>query len=48
VAAMTSDEDLSSNLIKSVHNRASYNVTAGVFPLNYDTSDGVANSGQAR
>lgn len=48
VAAMTSNEDLRSSLINNVHNRASYNTTAGVFPLNYATSNGAAISGQAR
>ena len=48
VAAMTSDGDLRSDLIKNVHNRASYNATAGVLPLNYATSSGLAISGQAR
>jgi Domain of unknown function (DUF1793) len=48
VAAMTSNENLRSSLINSIHNRASYNTTDGVFPLNYATSDGVALSGQAR
>lgn len=48
VAAMTPDKSLRSGLINNVHNRASYNTTAGVFPLNYATSDGAAISGQAR
>jgi len=48
VAAMTPNGNLSLSLINNVHNRASYNATAGVFPLNYATSDGAALSGQAR
>ena len=48
VAAMTTNRNLSSSLINNVHKRASYNTTAGVFPLNYATSDGATISGQAR
>jgi len=40
VAAMTSNEDLRTNIISSVHNRASYNLSAGAFPLNYDSTHG--------
>ncbi|KAF8273676.1 hypothetical protein EI94DRAFT_1167505 [Lactarius quietus] len=40
VAAMTSNQDLRTNLISRVHNRASYNVSAGAFPLSYDSTHG--------
>ncbi|KAH9996263.1 DUF1793-domain-containing protein [Russula vinacea] len=39
-AAMTTDEDLRSQLIGKVHNRASFNISAGVFPVNYGSVDG--------
>ncbi len=48
VAAMTPNQDLRTNLISRVHNRASYNVSAGVFPLNYDSASGTAILGRAR
>ncbi|KAH9026781.1 hypothetical protein EDB84DRAFT_1501283, partial [Lactarius hengduanensis] len=35
-------------LISRVHNRASYNASAGVFPLNYDSTSGTAILGRAR
>ncbi|KAF8263273.1 hypothetical protein EI94DRAFT_1598265 [Lactarius quietus] len=47
VAAMTSDQDLRTNLISRVHNRASYNTTAGVFPVFYDSSSGSIDQGGA-
>ncbi|KAH9171798.1 hypothetical protein EDB89DRAFT_2070371 [Lactarius sanguifluus] len=40
VAAMSSNRDLRTNLISRIHNRASFNVSAGVFPLNYDSAQG--------
>ncbi|KAH9000741.1 hypothetical protein EDB86DRAFT_3075191 [Lactarius hatsudake] len=40
VAAMSSNQDLRTNLISRVHNRASFNVSAGVFPLSYDSTHG--------
>jgi hypothetical protein len=40
VAAMTSNQGLRSDLISRVHNRASFNVSAGVFPLSYDSTHG--------
>ncbi|KAH9055600.1 hypothetical protein EDB87DRAFT_1567201 [Lactarius vividus] len=40
VAAMTSNQDLRTNLISRVHNRASYNKSAGVFPIQYDSTYG--------
>ncbi|KAH9020011.1 hypothetical protein EDB85DRAFT_2153324 [Lactarius pseudohatsudake] len=39
-AAMSSNQDLRTNLISRVHNRASFNVSAGVFPLSYDSAQG--------
>ena|SRR6266702_2804142 len=48
VAAMTSNQDLSTNLISRVHNRASFNVSAGVFPLSYDSTHGSTILGVAR
>ncbi|KAF8263272.1 hypothetical protein EI94DRAFT_1704113 [Lactarius quietus] len=48
VAAMTSNQDLRTNLISRVHNRASYNATAGVFPVLYDSSSGLIDQGGAR
>ncbi|KAI9459211.1 hypothetical protein BJY52DRAFT_387895 [Lactarius psammicola] len=51
VAAMTSNQNLRTNLISRVHNRASFNASAGVFPLIYDSTHGstilgVASPGQ--
>ncbi|KAH9063198.1 hypothetical protein EDB87DRAFT_1681625 [Lactarius vividus] len=40
VAAMSSNQDLRTNLISRVHNRASFNVSAGAFPLSYDSTHG--------
>ncbi|KAH9022001.1 hypothetical protein EDB85DRAFT_2152001 [Lactarius pseudohatsudake] len=40
VAAMTSNQDLRTNLISRVHNRASFNASSGVFPLSYDSTEG--------
>ncbi|KAH9021639.1 hypothetical protein EDB84DRAFT_1580788 [Lactarius hengduanensis] len=40
VAAMSSNQDLRTNLISRVHNRASFNVSGGVFPLSYDSAQG--------
>ncbi|KAI9433017.1 hypothetical protein H4582DRAFT_2188442 [Lactarius indigo] len=40
VAAMSTDQDLRTNLISRVHNRASFNTSAGVFPLSYDSTHG--------
>jgi hypothetical protein len=48
VAAMTPDGDLRSHLISGVHNRTSFNVSAGVFPLDYDSVDGSTILGAAR
>ncbi|KAI9433016.1 hypothetical protein H4582DRAFT_2188438 [Lactarius indigo] len=39
-AATSSNQDLRTNLISRVHNRASFNVSAGVFPLSYDSTHG--------
>ena len=47
-AAMTSDQDLRNNLISRVHNRASCNATAGVFPVFYDSINGSIYQGGAR
>ncbi|KAH8988003.1 hypothetical protein EDB86DRAFT_2832105 [Lactarius hatsudake] len=47
VAAMTPNQDLRTVLISRVHNRASYNASAGVFPLNYDSTSGAAILGRA-
>ncbi|KAH9171799.1 hypothetical protein EDB89DRAFT_2175033, partial [Lactarius sanguifluus] len=49
VAAMSSNSnrDLRTNLISRIHNRASFNVSAGVFPLNYDSAQGSTISGVA-
>ncbi|KAH9077812.1 hypothetical protein EDB83DRAFT_2514525 [Lactarius deliciosus] len=47
VAAMTSDKDLSTNLISRVHTRASYNATMAVFPVFYDSASGSATRGEA-
>ncbi|KAH8997962.1 hypothetical protein EDB92DRAFT_2111814 [Lactarius akahatsu] len=40
VAAMSSNQDLRTNLISRVHNRASFNTSTGVFPLSYDSTHG--------
>ncbi|KAH8999019.1 hypothetical protein EDB83DRAFT_897501 [Lactarius deliciosus] len=40
VAAMSSNQDLRTNLISRIHNRASFNTSAGVFPLSYDSTHG--------
>ncbi|KAH9024050.1 hypothetical protein EDB85DRAFT_2119040 [Lactarius pseudohatsudake] len=47
VAAMTSNQDLSTNLISRVHDRASYNASAGVFPLSYNSTSGTTILGVA-
>ncbi|KAH9000989.1 hypothetical protein EDB83DRAFT_2275918 [Lactarius deliciosus] len=47
VAAMTPNQDLRTVLISRIHNRASYNASAGVFPLNYDSTSGAAILGRA-
>ncbi|KAH9052374.1 hypothetical protein EDB87DRAFT_1722946, partial [Lactarius vividus] len=47
VAAMTPNQSLRTELISRVHNRASYNTSAGVFPLNYDSTSGTAILGRA-
>jgi len=47
VAAMTSDQDLRTNLISRVHNRASYNKSAGVFPTEYNSTNGSTILGSA-
>ncbi|KAH8978672.1 hypothetical protein EDB92DRAFT_1956210 [Lactarius akahatsu] len=38
VAAMTSNQDLSTNIFLRVHDRASYNASAGVFLLSYNST----------
>ncbi|KAI9434458.1 hypothetical protein H4582DRAFT_1818664 [Lactarius indigo] len=48
LAAMTSNQDLRTNLISRVHNRASYNKSAGVFPIEYDSTIGITILGGAR
>ena len=48
VAAMTSNQDLRADLISRVHNRASYNLSAGVFPTEYDSTFGSTIQGGAR
>ncbi|KAI9459208.1 hypothetical protein BJY52DRAFT_1119183 [Lactarius psammicola] len=48
VAAMTSNQDLRTNLISRVHSRASFNTSAGVFPLSYDSTRGSTILGGAR
>ena len=48
VAAMTSNQDLRTKLISRVHNRASFNQSAGVFPVNYDSGTGATILGGAR
>ncbi|KAH8981400.1 hypothetical protein EDB86DRAFT_2812964 [Lactarius hatsudake] len=48
VAAMSSNQDLRTNLISRVHNRASFNTSAGVFPLSYDSTHGSTILGGAR
>ncbi|KAI9433035.1 hypothetical protein H4582DRAFT_2082848 [Lactarius indigo] len=47
VAAMSSNRDLRTNLIARVHNRASFNTSAGVFPLSYDSTHGTTIVGGA-
>ena len=47
-AAMTTNENLSSLLISKVHNRASYNISAGVFPVAYGSANGSTFQGVAR
>ncbi|KAF8260626.1 hypothetical protein EI94DRAFT_1747935 [Lactarius quietus] len=47
VAAMTSDQNLRTDLISRVHNRASFNESAGVFPTEYDGTYGSTISGGA-
>ncbi|KAI0057014.1 hypothetical protein BV25DRAFT_1813076 [Artomyces pyxidatus] len=46
-AAITTDATTRDNLISSVHNRASFNVSAGAFPLDYDSSRGTTVLGVA-
>ena len=50
VAAMTSNVNLRSNLIRRVHNRASLfgSQNMGIFPYRYNSSDGSDLSGMAR
>ena len=48
MAAMTSDQSLRTDLISGVHNRASYNRSAGVFPTEYDSTFGSTIQGGAR
>ncbi|KAH9968154.1 hypothetical protein BC827DRAFT_1122730 [Russula dissimulans] len=47
-AAMTPSQDLRSNLIARVHNRASFNTSTDVFPFSYSSSDGSTVLGAAR
>ncbi|KAI0267487.1 hypothetical protein BC834DRAFT_822335, partial [Gloeopeniophorella convolvens] len=47
-AAMTPNTDLRNKLISRVHARASFNVSGGVFPLNYDSTHGSTILGVAR
>jgi hypothetical protein len=47
-AAMTTIQDLRSQLILRVHNRASFNKSAGVFPVNYGSGNGSTIQGVAR
>ena len=47
-AAMTTIQDLRSQLISRVHNRASFNTSAGVFPVIYGSADGLTLLGEAR
>jgi hypothetical protein len=47
-AAMTPNQDLRTKLISKVHNRASFNTSAGVFPSNYDSTTGATILGGAR
>ncbi|KAI9430129.1 hypothetical protein H4582DRAFT_2087538 [Lactarius indigo] len=47
VAAMTPNQDLRTNLISRVHNRASYNISPGVFPIEYDSTIGITILGGA-
>ncbi|KAI0290746.1 hypothetical protein B0F90DRAFT_1652294 [Multifurca ochricompacta] len=39
-AAIASNQDLRTNIITNIHNRASFNVSPGVFPLSYDSIHG--------
>jgi hypothetical protein len=48
VAAMASNQSLSTDLISRVHNRASFNTSAGVFPTEYDSTVGSTILGGAR
>ena len=48
VAAMTPNQDLRTKLISRVHNRASFNQSTGVFPVNYDSGTGATILGSAR
>ncbi|KAN0141387.1 DUF1793 domain containing protein [Lactarius tabidus] len=45
--AMTTNQDLRTSLISRVHNRASFNMTAGVFPVLYDSNSGLMSQGGA-
>jgi len=47
VAAMTQNGELCSHLVSRVHNRASFNTSSDVFPLNYDSSHGSTIQGAA-
>ena len=47
-AAMTPNQSLRSQLISKVHNRASFNISAGVFPVEYNSADGSPLQGVAR
>ena len=45
---MTTIQDLRSQLVLRVHNRASFNMSAGVFPVNYGSGNGSTIQGVAR
>ena len=47
-AAMTTTQDFRSQLIVRVHNRASFNISTGVFPVNYGSGNGSTLQGVAR
>ena len=47
-AAMAQNGGLREDLISRIHSRASFNVSAGVFPLSYDSSQGSTINGAAR
>ena len=47
-AAMTPNQSLRSQLISKVHNRASFNTSAGAFPVEYNSADGSSVQGVAR